>query len=181
VTRAGGPAALDRITGERDVERRWKEGELVPETILPTQFADLQRNGASKAPEHRLMLAVLEEAIRVYQTMACRADRRSRRLFREAQEWFASDEASWPFSFVVICEKLGFEPAYVQSGLNRWWVHRTAACEGVPSLLAGRRRIAGSRLRVQVIAARLRSRGLTAEALSGAIRGRLRAVAGRAR
>ena len=105
---------------ESDVERGGRTIGLVPDIILPSQFDDLHRNGSSSRPEHRLMAAVLEDAIRVYRATANRGGRRSRRLFREIEEWFASAEASWPFSFVVICEKLDLEPEYVRAGLRRW-------------------------------------------------------------
>src|SRR5207253_11345604 len=72
------------------------------ETILPAQFGDLLRNDDARPPEHRLMLAVLEDAVRSYQRDLSSSDSRGRRLYREVEEWFDSDAATWPFSFVVI-------------------------------------------------------------------------------
>src|SRR5262249_59505694 len=40
--------------------------EIEPEVILPAQFADLTDNVAARPPEHRLMFAVLEDAVHVY-------------------------------------------------------------------------------------------------------------------
>jgi hypothetical protein len=94
--------------------------ELVTERILPSQFDDLRRNSDAILPEGRLMLAVLEDAVRVYQHSSRLQDARNRRLFRETDEWFSSDEAASPFSFVTICQVFGLDPDYLRSGLRRW-------------------------------------------------------------
>jgi hypothetical protein len=72
-------------------------------------------------PEIRLMQAVLDHAIRCYRSRLNRFDRRSQRLFRETAQWFASDDDTWPLSFVPLCEKLNLEPEYFRAALRRWW------------------------------------------------------------
>jgi hypothetical protein len=58
-----------------------------------------------------LMMAVLEDGIRDY--------REGRgRLSAEAAEWIRSDRRD-AFSFIVICETLGLEPAAVRAALAR--------------------------------------------------------------
>ena len=91
-----------------------------PETILPSQYFDRFQIDASLQPEKRLMLAVLEDAVGTFQKYAVATGRRARRLFTESEEWFASDETSWPYSFLPICQALGLEPEYVRRGLQRW-------------------------------------------------------------
>jgi hypothetical protein len=88
--------------------------ELVTERILPSQFGDLRRNTDAIAPEGRLMLAVLEDAVHIYQRCCRLQDARSRRLFRETDEWFTSNEATSPFSFLIICQVFGFDPDYLR-------------------------------------------------------------------
>ena len=78
------------------------------------------RHEVSVSPEQSLMLAVLEHAVRCYRKRLNRLDRRSRRLFRETADWFASEDSSWPFSFVPICEKLALDPEYFRKGLHGW-------------------------------------------------------------
>ena len=125
--------------------------ELVTERILPSQFDDLRRNTDAIAPEGRLMLAVLEDAVYVYQRSSRLRDARSRRLFRETEEWFASNEASSPFSFLTICEVFGFDPDYLRAGLRRWVsAHRTEA-GGTSATPMPIRRISGSRHRVTML------------------------------
>lgn len=82
--------------------------------------AVLSRDESAASPEHRLSLAILQHALRCYQTRLNRADRRGRRLFRETAAWFAGNDATWPFSFEPICERLGIDPEYLRKGLERW-------------------------------------------------------------
>jgi hypothetical protein len=93
---------------------------LEPETVLPSQFFDRFQIDASLQPEKRLMLAVLEDAVGTFQKYAIAPGRRARRLFAEAEEWFNSDDASWPFAFVNVSQALGLEPLYLRAGLRRW-------------------------------------------------------------
>jgi hypothetical protein len=125
--------------------------ELVTERILPSQFDDLRRNGNAMLPEHRLMLAVLEDAVHTHQRSSGFRDARNRRLFRETDEWFASDEATSPFSFIVICQVFGLDPDYLRAGLARWTAARaTNGDPGSRTLPFRIRRVSGSRHQVTV-------------------------------
>jgi hypothetical protein len=101
-------------------ERRAGGPGLEPETILPVQFFDRVQIDASLQPEKRLMLAVLEDGVGTFQKYSGVPGRRARRLFTEAEEWFASDDVEWPFAFVNVCQGLGLEPQYIRRGLRRW-------------------------------------------------------------
>ena len=94
--------------------------ELAPETVLPSQFFDRLQVDASLQPEKRLMLAVLEDAVGTFQKYADVSSRHGRRLFSEAEEWFASPDADWPFAFVNVCQALGLDAEYLRAGLWRW-------------------------------------------------------------
>ena len=93
---------------------------LEPETILPAQYFDRVQIDASLQPEKRLMLAVLEDGVGTFQKYAHATGRRARRLFAEAEEWFTSEDAEWPFAFVSICQALSLEPEYLRRGLRHW-------------------------------------------------------------
>lgn len=71
-------------------------------------------------PEERLMLAVLDDAIACFQKYAFARDRKGKVLFQEAEEWVQATNSDWPFSFVNICEMLGFGPDYLRQGLAEW-------------------------------------------------------------
>ena len=70
--------------------------------------------------ERRLVLAILEEAVRSYQHYAFATNRRGRRLFGETCEWFDSHDNTWIFSFENICYALDLDPEYIREGLTRW-------------------------------------------------------------
>ncbi|MGE3498628.1 MAG: hypothetical protein AB7N53_12135 [Candidatus Binatia bacterium] len=93
-------------------------GPYVPAVPLSGFPRSLRYDGPR--PETRLMLAVLKEALRCFQNRRHRRDRRSRRLARESEQWFTSDDETWPFAFVPLCEKLGLEPDYVRACIHRW-------------------------------------------------------------
>jgi hypothetical protein len=96
------------------------------ELLLPVQYAALVRGGRQFAPEHRLLWAVLEDAVRCWQIHERCKSSRDRRLFGEVTEWFASDDDGSPFSFIAICQLFGLDPSYLRGGLQRWSDRRRA-------------------------------------------------------
>ena len=48
------------------IEESNDPSELVPDHLLPVQFAELLQRPTERTPEHKLMAAVLEEAIRTF-------------------------------------------------------------------------------------------------------------------
>ena len=98
--------------------------------------------------EHRLLLAVLEEAIWTYQRYAFANDRRGVALLSHVEEWFASEDSDWVFSFVAICDALGLEPTYLRAGLRRLRDRdRVANDTGAPLQFCCFRRVSGTRHR----------------------------------
>jgi hypothetical protein len=107
----------------------WKladEQLLTPQTILPSQLLEPTTWRRRLAGEHRLMLAILDDAVETYYKTSERHP-----LFREAREWIDGTDRSWLFSFESICEALGLEPDCVRRGLRarrrRDRKHRQAA------------------------------------------------------
>src|SRR5438093_3717203 len=115
----------------RPMELRHEESddpsELVPEQILPVQFAELLQRSAERTPELRLMAAVLEDAIRTFCRCSGSRGVRRRRLLREN-----------------ICDALALEPGWVRRLLRRWQASQTPRAQG-PAKIPSVRRIAGSR------------------------------------
>lgn len=70
--------------------------------------------------EVALMRAVLADAFKCFYQAAGKNTRRARRLAKEAEDWFFSDDANWPFSFVNICAALRLEPGYLRRKLLLW-------------------------------------------------------------
>jgi hypothetical protein len=129
---------------------------LEDEVLMPVQYADLLRGDAHRAPEHKLLFAVLEDAVRCWQLYGNAPSRRGQRLFRDVADWFASDDDSSPFTFMAISQLFGLDAAYVRAGLHRWR-HRHGAT-GRPTVVPFRlRRIGGTRHAVCAHAPGLRS------------------------
>ena len=93
---------------------------FVPELLAEILYRQTCRRSELAVPEKALMFAVLADAIEIYQRYAFSTSRRRRLLFREVEEWFWKKESDHLFSFPVICEVLGFDPAFLRLGLLRW-------------------------------------------------------------
>jgi hypothetical protein len=83
--------------------------------LLPGQYADLVRRNHVIEGELKLLLAVLEDAIRCYLRNVNANDGERRRDFVEARNWFEASgrvgaRCGDIFSFETICEALGIEP-----------------------------------------------------------------------
>ena len=139
--------AVTHVPIVEPIPRRDTPVQVEPEIVLPEQFENLGRRWTQ--PEHRLMLAVLEDSVHAYQTGCASCGGERRLQFRETAEWFASDDTGWPFSFVAICQHFGIEPEYVRAGLRRWRERHGAGLAGAVRAVPIRiRRIRGSRHRV---------------------------------
>jgi hypothetical protein len=90
------------------------------DSLAAQQFHDTYRRKIPQQPEIRLLLAVLEDAINCYQDNILAVNKKRVQLYKEAEDWFMSDDASWIFSFESICSLLNLEPNYFRQGLYRW-------------------------------------------------------------
>jgi hypothetical protein len=102
------------------------------DTIFPSRFFDRLRK--VREPEKRLMAAILEDAVQVYRDHAAVRTKRDRDLLREVEAWFASDEATYPFSFLRISHELGIDPAWIRQVLARWRSYQRALRADVPRI-----------------------------------------------
>lgn len=91
------------------------------DALTPEQYYDgIRADDASSRPIKRLMLAVLEDAMRCYQTYASSRNPVQRRLFVDAERWLMDRTAGGVFAFETVCENLGIEPSCLRAGLRRW-------------------------------------------------------------
>jgi len=93
---------------------------FVPDTMLPSQYFDRLHRRADRSGEHRLMLAILEDAVDVYRKQAGALDPRRRALFEEAETWIESADKSWIYAFENICDVLSIDAGYLRRGLHEW-------------------------------------------------------------
>jgi hypothetical protein len=99
--------------------------------VLPSQHFGPQR----KAPEQRLMTAVLRDALECVEKYRFAADTYGRRTFFEAKQWFLADETEWPYCFERICETLDLDSNVVRQRLRV-----APACQPAPVSRAAVRR-----------------------------------------
>lgn len=94
---------------------------VVPVDILTIdQFLATHVSSSHLAPEKILLLAVLQDAVSCFQENLGASDRRKKRSFLEANEWFMAEDTSYIFSFVNICDALNVAPSYLRRGLMTW-------------------------------------------------------------
>jgi hypothetical protein len=104
--------------------------------ILPSQYFDLS-GGHRLTAEQRLMLALLADAINVYQQGVVSRATRKRLLYIDAERWImASRPGPHAFSFETVCEALGLNPAVLRRRLVAWkhQVRRDAEVRATPHL-----------------------------------------------
>jgi len=92
-------------------------------SFLPVQFfADPKK---ASEPVQRLMLAVLLDAMRCYQSNFRSASVRGRIEFHEARQWLFDRWSEGPLSLHSVCSVLGIEPRKVQRTVSDWaWRNR---------------------------------------------------------
>lgn len=88
--------------------------------ILPCQYFD-QSGGHRLTGEQRLMLALLADAINVYQQGAVSRSTRKRMLYVDAERWImAGPQSRQAFSFEVVCDALAINPSVLRRRLLSW-------------------------------------------------------------
>ena len=98
--------------------------------ILPSQYFDVS-GGHRLTAEQRLMLALLADAINVYQQGAVSKATRKRLLYIDAERWImAASVDPHAFSFDTVCDALGINPSVLRRKLLSW---KHAVCRDVES------------------------------------------------
>jgi hypothetical protein len=88
--------------------------------VLPCQYFDLS-GGHRLTGEQRLMLALLADAINVYQQGVLSRNTRKRLLFVDAERWItAGANHHHAFSFDNVCDALGINPGLLRRRMLAW-------------------------------------------------------------
>jgi hypothetical protein len=80
---------------------------LKPEPLLPVQFQHIWSGKCSITPERALLVAILWQAADDLRQHRHARRPKMQRLYRDAYRWVASDDRTWPYSFLNICDLLG--------------------------------------------------------------------------
>ena len=93
---------------------------LVPDVLTPAQYYPQRRGEGAIQPLKRLMMAVLEDALRCFQNGASATGSRRNLQSMEAEEWFCDTRREGPFSFESVCETLGVESGFLRRRVRQW-------------------------------------------------------------
>src|ERR1700731_4810638 len=88
--------------------------------ILPSQYYDVS-GGHRLTGEQRLMLALLADAINVYQQGVLSRNTRKRLLFIDAERWImGASKSRHAFSFDTVCDALGINCVVLRRRMLTW-------------------------------------------------------------
>src|SRR5271155_429959 len=90
------------------------------DSILPVQFYPPRRRSEQAESLKRLMVAILEQAVKCFQANHDARGGEKRREFLEARWWLFEADGARPFSFENVCEALGVHPDYLRQSLSQW-------------------------------------------------------------
>jgi hypothetical protein len=105
----------------------------------------------SETSQRELAAGVLKQAEQDLRRLHGAAGTIERELYLDAYRWVMSDDCSWPFSFLNVCQLLNFVPEDVRQDLtghlslgtfSRWVRHCARAVQRLQILLASVSRIA---------------------------------------
>ena len=106
--------------------------------ILPSQYYDVS-GGHRLTGEQRLMLALLADAVNVFQQGAVSRATRKRLLYIDAERWIMAAKAGpHAFAFDTVCDALGINPAVLRRRLIAW---KHEVCRDTDSRMAPHMRL----------------------------------------
>jgi hypothetical protein len=108
--------------------RNWTDQEIeekigtlfYPDTIAAPEYFEGLSPKTSLDPTKKLMLAIVEDALKCFLANVSAHGGKNKKLFDEAEQWIMAEESDEIFSFATICEVLGLNPQYVRRRLMRW-------------------------------------------------------------
>jgi hypothetical protein len=93
----------------------------IPDLVTPEQYYDgVRTRHPGTEAIRRLMLAVLEDALRCLQMRANGRRPVERRAMAEAERWIFERGLQGPFTFESVCETLGIHPDHLRDGIRQW-------------------------------------------------------------
>lgn len=103
-------------------ESRFDQGVegLDPDHVTPVQFAGMLRSTTWRDGEHRLLAAVLQDAVETFHKCAFARTPDKRAQFEEVFRWINDTDTATLFSFQSICHVLDLDPDCLREGLLLW-------------------------------------------------------------
>ncbi len=94
--------------------------------ILPAQFFPRRRGSVETEPLRSLALALLLDALHIFQANFDATSRRRKRDFGEAREWLLGQPGSGPFALENVCFLLDIDPSRLRRWLGLWELMKRA-------------------------------------------------------
>lgn len=131
-------------------ERGYDRGidSLEPDHMTPGQFAGMLRSSTWRDGEHRLLAAVLQDAIETFHKCAFSENAEKREQFAEVHRWVSDDSHHTLFAFNTICDILDLDSDCLREGLLLWFEQNKKR-----PISIGARFLADPRRRVERLAA----------------------------
>ena len=85
--------------------------------MTPNQSDETSDALAGPTPEVALAKGVLVQAKQDLRRFRGAPDRVGREMYRDAYSWVASNDFTWPYSFLNVCEALGLSPDVLREEL----------------------------------------------------------------
>lgn len=85
--------------------------------MTPNQSDEISDALAGSTPQVALAKGVLVQAKRDLRRFRDASDRIGREMYSDAYSWVASNDFTWPYSFINVCEVLGISPEVLRAEL----------------------------------------------------------------
>jgi hypothetical protein len=93
-------------------------GLFEPYTVLPVQYFTRLQRSAAWTGEQRLMAAILEDAVAVCSKTNAPKTSKGRQVLRETLRWLRSNDRTWMFSFLRVCDMLDLDASAIRRGIR---------------------------------------------------------------
>jgi hypothetical protein len=91
-----------------------------PDVLLPMQYFGALKRKKYPSGEHRLIVALMRDAVDCFQKYIHSVDAKRRQLYLDAEAWIGDEDDHRQFSFNNVCELLGMNSTYIREGLFTW-------------------------------------------------------------
>ena len=120
---------------------------LEPDHMTPEQFNGMLRRHSWRNGEHRLLAAVLQDAVETFHKCAFSKNPAKREQFSETYDWMTDPQSPGLFSFSTICDVLDLDANCLRNGLLTWLEQTRRR-----PISLGARHLCDPRLQVQMLA-----------------------------
>ena len=113
-----------------------------PDLQFQPLITPLDRNRDEPASVRALAKGVLRQAAKDLRAFHDAQEATGRELYRDAYSWVISNDLSWPYSFVNVCEALGLSAEFVRSELladarSGWYSHSRLIARRISTSFTG--------------------------------------------